>query len=439
MIAERSPVRAAVRLAALAGLALLADPLAGIADTAAAGRLGVSEQAALALGTGIVSVTTWLVVPILFAQTTDVARLYAAGRLGEAARLVRGGLLAASAFGAVLALVLCGIALFAGVPGDTAGFLFARAVGLPVVACVMAGYGALRGALAVRAVTVYALAGAVIHVGLDVGSVAYTDLGVAGLGLASTGAQAIVAVLVIRALYKRGLLSAGAEGTGSHWRSSVSAVGVLATRAAVLGGTLLVMTATAVGIGETAGAAHQVTYQFWLFAVLAVEGWKSAAQILVSSSTSDGDRARTESALVRASVVLGFGGAAVTLAAIPVAGLLAAGPDVAEQARAIWPLAAASLVVGSVAYTRDGIEFGRGEYAANLLRILPGAAVWLIGAGVAYETGELQWIWWGVIAGLALRVLPRPRRATRAPAYGSPAGPSAARRTRSDAGTRGCP
>ena len=405
-----SPVRRAVRLAAFAGFALLAEPLTGIADTAAAGALGVDEQAALALGAGVVMATMWMVVPVLFAQTTQVARLYVAGRVTDAARTVVGGLLAAAAVGAVLGLALVGIAAFADVSDGTRGYLVARAAGMPVLALVMSGYGALRGSNGVRTVTVIALGAAAVHVALDVVSVAYSDLGVTGLGVASTLSQVVAAGFVLLALRTRGLLPFSLSGLrGVAWRSSASAVGLLATRAAVLGLTILTMTSVAVSIGSTQGAAHQVAFQFWLLAVLGVEGWKSAAQILVSSSTTQVERLRMERMLLRSSVVLGIGAVVVTLACVPVIGLLAANGEVADQARSIWWLAAIALGLGAVAYTRDGIDYGRAEYAANVVRILPGTVVWLVGAAVAHATGELAWIWWGILIGLLVRVPPRPR------------------------------
>ena len=404
--ATGSPVRRAVRLASFAGLALLAEPLTGIADTAAAGALGVEDQASLALGAGVVMATTWLIVPVLFAQTTMVARLYVSGRVGEAARAVVGGLLAAAAVGAVVAAALVFIAVFVDISSDARGYLLARAGGMPVMAIVMSGYGALRGSNGVRTVTVVALGGAAVHVALDVVVVAYTGLGIAGLGLASALSQVVVALLVLHALRTRGLLPLSVRGLRSvAWRSSATAVGLLAARAAVLGLTILTLTATAVSIGSVEGAAHQVTFQFWLFAVLAVEGWKSAAQILVSSSTTPEEQRQVEQTMMRCSVVLGLGAALVTLACTPVIGLLAANDDVTELARTIWWPAALSLALGAIAYTRDGIEYGHAEYAANLVRILPGTLIWLVGAWIAHSTGRVEWIWWGITAGLLVRAL----------------------------------
>ena len=407
-------IRAALRLSGLAAIALLAEPLTGLADTVLAGRLGVDEQSSLALGTSIATTAGWLVTPILFAQTTEVARLRAAGMMDDAARTTRRGLISAASFGVVLCFALLGVALVADLGPGARGYLLARAVGLPVMALVMAGYGALRGSNAVSTVTVLALTGAGVHVLLDFASVAWTSFGVTAFGVASTVSQLVVLCLLLSVMRARGLLrrgSADAVAVPGAWRSSVGAVMVLATRSATLGAATVAMTSAAVGIGPVAGAAHQVTYQFWLLIVLVVEGWKSAAQILVSSTTSTAERLRVESTLLRSSVVLGSVAGLLSLLLMPiVVEPMSADGAVADVARSIWALSAVSLVVGTVAYTRDGIEFGRGAYVTNLRRVVTGTAAWFVGALACHVTGDLVWIWVAVPTGLIIRMaLPFPK------------------------------
>ncbi|MDN5726587.1 MAG: hypothetical protein L0G99_11755, partial [Propionibacteriales bacterium] len=228
----------ALRLSGLAAIALLAEPLTGLADTIAAGRLGVEEQSSLALGASIATTATWLVAPIMFAQTTEIATLRATGRDTEAARTTGTALLSGTGFGFVLGAILAMVALFAGLTDGARDYLLARAAGLPVMAFAMAGYGALRGSKAVHSVSLLALSGAAVHIGLDIVSVLGTSLGLAGLGLASVAAQLLVAVLVGRTLARRGLLTIGSRhGSrhGSAWRRSAVAVLVLSVRAATLG------------------------------------------------------------------------------------------------------------------------------------------------------------------------------------------------------------
>jgi Na+-driven multidrug efflux pump len=328
--------------------------------------------------------------------------------MDAAARTMRRGVVSALAFGLVLCAALVAVAMLADLGSGARGYLLARAAGLPVMAVVMAGYGGLRGGNAVATVSVLALSGAAVHVFLDVASVAWFPLGVTAFGLASTVSQLVVLALLFPTMRRRGLLrsrTTTAAAEPSAWRQSAAAVLVLAARSAALGAGTIAMTTAAVGIGPTAGAAHQVTYQFWLLVVLVVEGWKSAAQILVSSAKSVPERLGVESALLRSSVVLGIGAGLTTLGLMQVVvNAMSADAAVAHAAQSIWSLSAVSLAVGAVASTRDGIEFGRGSYVANLVRILAGTSVWLLGAVASHVTGDLRWIWWGVPVGLVVRM-----------------------------------
>lgn len=401
-------LRSASRLAGLAGLALLAEPLSGLVDTAAAGYLGVAEQSALALGAGVVTTTTWLLTPLMFAQTTQIARFRGAGdRAGLQAAVRRSAALAA-VWGLVLA---CGVMLFAlsaVAEGDARAYLLVRAAGLPVSAVVLAGYGALRGAGHVSDVTALALGGAVIHVGIVVASVSM-DLGTPGIGAASGLAQLAVAAVGFQLLVRRGLWPRRTVTSSSgpdRWQTSVAAAGLLAVRSMLLGGATLAMTAAAVRSSAVDAAAHLVVYQVWLLVVLAVEGWKSAAQILVSSSRSDSERAAVERTVLIGSVGLGSVSAVVVFAIGPRAmQMLSASEEVESAARTIWWLSALSFVVGAVAFTRDGVEFGRGAFGVNLIRIGLGTVITVAGAGATWLTGDLMWMWIGMPVGLLLRAV----------------------------------
>lgn len=409
-------LRSAIRLAGLAGLALLAEPLSGLADTAAAGYLGVSEQSALALGAGVVTTTTWLLTPLMFAQTTQIAQFRVAGDRAGLQAAVRRSVAIAAVWGLVLA---CGVTLFAlstVAEGDARAYLVVRAAGLPVSAVVLAGYGALRGAGHVSDVTALALGGAVIHVGIVVTSVAM-DLGILGIGAASGLAQLVVAAVGWRISVRRGLWSRTASsGSGlDRWQTSVTATGLLAVRSGLLGGATLAMTAAAVRSSEVDAAAHLVVYQVWLLVVLAVEGWKSAAQILVSSSRSDAERSEVERAVLIGSIGLGSVSAAVVFAIGPLAvQMLAASEEVESAARTIWWLSALSFVVGAAAFTRDGVEFGRGTFGVNLIRIGIGTVITVAGAGVTWLTSDLMWMWIGISVGLLARAV-WPYRSRRSP------------------------
>ena len=400
-------LRSAVRLAGLAGLALLAEPLSGLADTAAAGYLGVSEQSALALGSGVVTTTTWLLTPLMFAQTTEIARLRVAGDRARVQAAVRRSVAIAAVWGLVLA---CAVTLFAVTmtEGDARAYLLVRAAGLPVSAVVLAGYGALRGAGHVPDVTVLASGGAVIHVGIII-AVTSSNVGIIGIGTASGLSQSAVVLVGLWVMKRRDLWSWRKQLSDSgvdHWQASVAAAGLLAVRSTMLGGATLASTAAAVHSSDVNAAAHLVVHQVWLLVVLAVEGWKSAAQILVASAQSTCERRAVEKTVLNGSVVLGCVSAIGVLAVGSGATrMLSASTEVQAAAWSIWGLSALSFVVGAAAFTRDGVEFGRGTYALNLVRIGLGTVVTVAGAGVTWFTGQLSWMWIGMCLGLSVRAV----------------------------------
>lgn len=67
-----------------ASAALIADPLVG--QVAVAGRLGLTEQAALAVGVAALTLAAWLLNALLFALTSEVAGAWGAGDRAAAAR-----------------------------------------------------------------------------------------------------------------------------------------------------------------------------------------------------------------------------------------------------------------------------------------------------------------------------------------------------------------
>ncbi|WP_415973082.1 hypothetical protein [Rhodococcus sp. 077-4] len=389
-------------------MALLAEPLSGLADTAAAGHLGVSEQSALTLGSGVMTTTTWLLTPLMFAQTTEIARLRVDGGRARVHAAVSRSVAMAAVWGLVLA---CGVTLFASTTvadGDARTYLLVRAAGLPVSAVVLAGYGALRGGGHVSDVTALAFGGAAIHVGFVVAATS-SGLDIAGIGAASGLSQMAVALVGFWMLKRRDLWAGRKTLPRSgvdRWSASVAATGLLAARSAMLGGATLALTAAAVHSSDVDAAAHLVVYQVWLLVVLAVEGWKSAAQILVSSAKSESERAAVERTVLLGSLWLGSGSAVLVLAVGPlVTRLLSASAEVEAAAWSIWWLSALSFVVGAVAFTRDGVEFGRADFAANLVRIGLGTSITVAGAAVTWVLGDLMWMWIGMSLGLLVRAM----------------------------------
>jgi len=405
-------------LAVGASGALVADPLIALVDVAIAGRLGVTAQAALAVGAAAVTLAAWLLYPLLFAQTSEVANAWGAGDRAAAARAVRSGSAAAVVVGGVVALLLVVIAgplLLAGVEGTVAqqarAYLQIRASGLPLLAFVLAGHGALRGRGDTRGSAVIALAVAAVHAAAACGVLA-AGLGLSALAVVGVGAQFLGAGAIAARLRAGGLLRPSSPSARSKRQEmnegllALRRAGPLALRGAGLGISTAALTAAAASIGPTQAAAHLVTYQVWLLVALALEGWKAAAQVIVAQDRgSPAAELRADvRALERGAAVVGVLAGLCLLATISfLPGLLAADRASAAAAKPLWVLASLALAVGSIAFTRDGVEFGLRRYRANAGRTLRGCAVWLVAAAAGALTGALPLLWGVFVLGLLVR------------------------------------
>jgi Na+-driven multidrug efflux pump len=405
-----------------ASAALVADPLVGLVEVAVAGRLGLTAQAALALGVAAVTLAAWLLNPLLFAQTSEVAGALGAGDRVAAARAVRSGSLAAVLVGGVVALLLVAVAgplLLAGVTDPVAqqarAYVHIRVGGLPLLAFVLAGHGALRGRGDIRGSAAIALSAAALHAA-GAGAVLLTDRGLTELASVGVAAQAIAAMAIAGRLYAGGLLRQGADGlrpTRAELAEGLAALrraGPLALRGVGLGVSTSALTVAAASIGPTQAAAHLVTYQVWLLAALALEGWKAATQVIVAQDLAvpAADLQAQVRSLDRGAAVLGSLAGLGMLATLPfLPALLAADAASADAATPLWALAGLALAAGSIAFTRDGAEFGLRRYRANAVRTLRGCAVWLGAAGVGALTGQLTLLWAGFLLGLLVRAVGR--------------------------------
>lgn len=401
-----------------ASAALVADPLIALVDVAIAGRLGVTAQAALAVGAAAVTLAAWLLYPLLFAQTSEVANAWGAGDRAAAVRAVRSGSAAAVVVGGVVALLLVVIAgplLLAGVEGTVAqqarAYLQIRASGLPLLAFVLAGHGALRGRGDTRGSAVIALAVAAVHAAAACGVLA-AGLGLSALAVVGVGAQFLGAGAIAARLRAGGLLRPSSPSARSKRQEmnegllALRRAGPLALRGAGLGISTAALTAAAASIGPTQAAAHLVTYQVWLLVALALEGWKAAAQVIVAQDRgSPAAELRADvRALERGAAVVGVLAGLCLLATISsLPGLLAADRASAAAAKPLWALASLALAAGSIAFTRDGVEFGLRRYRANAGRTLRGCAVWLVAAAAGALTGALPLLWGVFVLGLLVR------------------------------------
>lgn len=410
--------REIIGLAVPAMLALAADPLLSLVDTALVGRLGAVPLAALGVNTAVFTATFWVFNFLTYGTTAEVARLRGAGRPDEAAThaLQALGLAVGLGLGVLLVLQATGGWIVAAmgatdeVTGPALDYLRVRALAAIPVLVVAVGHGAFRGLkdtrtplwVAVGANAVNAVASFVLiyPVGLGIVGAAW------GTVLAQTGAA-----IAFLALARRRMPVPDLRFEPAAMRAIVRISRDLFLRTASLLTALVVATAMATRIGVTTVAAHQIARELWSMMTLVLDGFAIAGQALVATALG---AARPDVARADARRLLGWGltgglvvGAGYLALASPLPGVFTTDERVLAEVRSVWLLIALLQPVGGIVFVLDGVLMGASDYRfllwstalAGLAGLVPVAvASLLFGWGLAG-------IWWGMALMMLIRLL----------------------------------
>jgi len=407
---ERTLNREILRLAVPALGALIAEPAFLIVDAALVGHLGTTPLAGLGIAGAVLQTIVGLMVFLAYSTTPAVARLFGAGRPGEAVSVGINGMWLALAIGAVLAAAGAAsspwlVSLFGAsdaVAADANAYLVVSMWGLPAMLIVFAATGLLRGMQ--DTMTPLWIAG--LGFGAN-GLLNVVFIYGLGWGIAGSAAGTVVAqwgmvgayVLVIRRLAARhdASLKARRDGMGSTARSG----GWLFLRTVSLRVALLATVAVATGIGTEELAGWQIVFTIFSAAAFALDALAIAAQALIGKELGAGDERQVHRVLKRTvawgawfGVVVG----AVIAALSGVLGIMFTGD--AEIAALVQPalliLALAQPIAG-VVFVLDGVLMGANDarYLAiaggiNLVPFLP--ALWIIAASGVDASAGLIWL-----------------------------------------------
>ncbi len=374
MRTQAGQAREIISLAVPAFLALVAEPLFLLADTAIVGHLGTAQLAGLGVASSILVTAAGGFVFLAYGTTSIVARQVGAGH--ERAALASGldGIWLTLAIGAVVAPAvalaaepLCGIfGASAQVLGYASTYLRISAAGIPAMLIALATTGALRGLLDTRTPLVASVLGFGANILLNLVFVLGLGWGIAGSAwgtvIAQTGmALGLVVVVVRKALRARAPLT---PEPGRVLRAAGTGVPLL-VRTLALRAILLVTTWVAAALGDVPLAAHQVAATIWTFQAFALDALAIAAQALTGTALGAGD---VTSARAATSTMLrwgAWGGLGLGLAVAATSGVLPLlfTPDPAVRAA----LTAALVVVGlsgwlsGLVFVVDGVLIGAGD------------------------------------------------------------------------------
>lgn len=405
-----------LRLALPATLALAADPLLGLVDTALVGRLGTAELAALGVSTAVFTMAFIAFNALTYGTTARVAQLVGAGRRADAATFTMQAVWASLAAGLLATAVMLAltdpILSVMGATGEVvepAGtYLRIRALAAVPVLLVQVGHGALRGLKDTRTPLLVTLVVNGVNALASWALIYPADLGIAGAAWGTVLAQAGGAVAFMVILRRR-LPTPQLRPDPALLRdlAGVSRDLFLRTVSLVLGLTLL--TAAAARIDTVTVAAHQVARELWLFAVLALDGFAIAGQSMVGTALGAGDNARARDD-ARALTWWGLAAGVVVMAVyLPLGGVLpgifTADRAVIDAVGGVWPIVVLLQPLGGVAFVLDGVMIGAGDFRF-LLASTAGAVV----VGLLPLTGLTLWLgwglpglWWAVVALMVLR------------------------------------
>jgi putative MATE family efflux protein len=407
---ERTLNREILRLAVPALGALIAEPAFLIVDAALVGHLGTTPLAGLGIAGAVLQTIVGLMVFLAYSTTPAVARLFGAGRPGEAVSVGINGMWLALAIGAVLAAAGAAsspwlVSLFGAseaVAADANAYLVVSMWGLPAMLIVFAATGLLRGMQ--DTVTPLWIAG------LGFGANALLNvLFIYGLGwgIAGSAAGTVVAqwgmvgayVLVIRRLAAThdASLRARREGMGSTARSG----GWLFLRTVSLRAALLVTVAVATGIGTDELAGWQIVFTIFSAAAFALDALAIAAQALIGKELGAGDERQVHRVLRRTVAWGAWFGVAVGALIAALSGVLGivftGDPAVATLVQPALLILAVAQPIAGVVFVLDGVLMGANDarYLAiagglNLLPFLP--ALWIIAATGVDGAAGLIWL-----------------------------------------------
>ncbi|PZU43058.1 MAG: MATE family efflux transporter [Arsenicicoccus sp.] len=419
--------REILRLAVPAFLALVAEPLFLLADSAIVGHLGTSALAGLGVASAVLLTAVNIFVFLAYGTTAVVARRLGAGD--------QRGAISAGVDGIWLALLLgtlgaVGTALFAAllvqvfgagpdVAAEAVTYLRWSTLGIPSMLVVLAATGVLRGLQDTRTPLVAAVVGFTANAALSLLLVHGVGWGIAGAAIgtviAQTGMALALVLVVVRGARRLGS-SLTFHGAGVL-RAARGGIPLL-VRTIALRAALLVTTWSAAGLGDEQLAAHQVAMTVWSTLAFALDALAIAAQALTGKTLGASDVEGTRGAttlMLRWSV---WFGAALTLLVLALHRVIPLGfsqdPDVRTALAAALVVVALGQPIAGIAFILDGVLIGAGDtrwlawaQTAATLAYLPmvlgvrlsGAEgttglVWLWIAFTGFMTARALLLWW---------------------------------------------
>jgi putative MATE family efflux protein len=397
--------REILRLAVPAFLALVAEPLFLLADSAVVGHLGTPQLAALGIASAVLGTLVSMCIFLAYGTTASVARQVGAGNSRGALAQGVDGLWLAALIGTLLTIVTWPLSrpivdLFgpgAAVSGLATTYLRIALLGVVPLLLMLAATGVLRGLQDTRTPLVVAVVGNLGNIVLNVVLVYGAGLGIAGSAIGTLVAQlgsavALVWMVVRAARRESASLRPDLPGIRQAGRAGVP----LILRTLMLRASLLVMTYAAARLGQDDLATMQLALTVWTFLAFTLDAVAIAAQAITGRHLGAADVTATRAVTHRmerwgwaSGVVTGLALAALS----PVLGrLFTSDPAVLDRLLPVLLVAALAQPVAGIVFVLDGVLIGAGDgvylaWAQLATLTLFAPAAWLVGGH------GLTWLW----------------------------------------------
>ncbi|XP_045795325.1 protein DETOXIFICATION 44, chloroplastic-like isoform X5 [Trifolium pratense] len=347
-----------------AAVALAADPIASLIDTAFVGHIGAVELAAVGVSASVFNLVSKVFnVPLLNITTSFVAEEQAligkeedSGRTEENGKFQRKKLLSSVSTSLALAaalgiaetvalslgsgtlMTIMGIAADSPIRGPAEHFLTLRAFGALPIVIALAAQGTFRGFKDTKTPLYAVGAGNFLNVILDPILIFLCGLGISGAAIATVISEFLIAFILLWNLSGKVLLIPF-DFDGTKFFSYLKSGGLLIARTLAVFITMTLTTSLAANQGPIPMAGHQICMQVWLSISLLTDALALAGQALLASSYSLGNYEQARLIIYRV-IQIGLG-AGISLSMIlfvgfgPFSTLFSTDSEVLDVARSV--------------------------------------------------------------------------------------------------------
>ena len=428
---ERAESREVLRLALPAFLALVAEPLFLLADSAIIGHLGTPHLAGLGVASAILLTAVNIFVFLAYGTTATVARHLGAGSRDKAVAAGIDGAWLAIILGAVTAGAIALRAepicrAFGASPeaiGHAVTYLRVSAIGIPFMLVVLAVTGVLRGLQDTKTPLVASVLGFGLNIVLNVWFVYGLHWGIAGAAWGTVIAQFLMAAGLVWVLLReaRALKAPLRAHPGRVLKAARDGVPLL-IRTLALRAILVVTMWVAASLGDVPLASHQIAATIWSFLVFALDAIAIAAQALTGKSLGAGDvegARRATRLMIRWGLWCGvLAGILLLLVMRWLPLLFTSDPEVQRVLASALLVVALSQPLSGYVFVIDGVLIGAGDtrwlakaMVVNLILYLPLVlGVWALGPWLLSSEPPVRgmqhamfWLWVAFTGFMAIR------------------------------------